>query len=670
MNPLSMIERARTGVVLLAVAATALLFYYPPRFLQESFGCLPTYDQFVLPKMVWIKVLTEILAALTVLRLAAGGDFRLRVHWLNLVLFLLVAWKAVSWLWAESRSLAGDDVRWWAILFLWCLLFQDWLGVSRQRLMLCAGALTLSVLALALWVLLQDFAVAFYGEWVRRLMHLTEDLRRPLRALLDFLTVAVAKLPDWRGRLWAGLGNTNHIADYLALLFPTVFVQYLLARGKWREILTLVTLAATSAALIACYSVGSNAGLILAGVALAVLLVIGESGAFWRKRALRLVALFALLGATTAFYVLPSGLNPHPGGIFPQAFESKRWQAGWPTRVAIWLTSLEMIRHHPSLGIGAGNFTYGYTATLSPRVLTDPELAPYAGQYTNAAHNEPIQAWVETGVVGLLLLLLLWGVCAWSVGRGFREETDPHERRVRAVLFAMMVAFVAHSLMNFTLQLPTSSLLFVGMIAAATTFGRHREEYPLTVRLAYPGFDLHLETTGMRRIESVGLSLTRTAVVRAFIATMAVHLGAVAVANSVRPLAADAFFNRAKAAVLWKDWTVAEDSARRALALNPNHHTARKLLGRVLLETGRYAEAREALEKVRERETVYDFYKDLGWACWHLGDRPAAGRAWATYFGRCPGTRKHDADFFAFFCKEFPAEAAQLPPVNGQPLKR
>ena len=58
-----------------------------------------------------------------------------------------------------------------------------------------------------------------------------------------------------------------------------------------------------------------------------------------------------------------------------------------------------MVRGHPWLGIGAGNFTYGYTATLSPYVLSRPDLAVYAGQFTNAAHNEPLQAWVETGIV-------------------------------------------------------------------------------------------------------------------------------------------------------------------------------------------------------------------------------------------------------------------------------
>ena len=652
MDALRTTDRARTCVILLALAATALVFY------------LPTYDQFILPKIAWIKVLTEILVALTALRLATGGDFRIRIHWLNFVLAAFVGWKALSWFWAESRPLADDDIRWWTILLVWCLLFQDWLGRDRQRLMLCAGALLLSALALALWVLLQDFAIAFYGEWLRRLVQLPTVLRDPLRSLLDLLTgahAAIAKLPDWRGRLWAGLGNTNHIADYLALLFPMMGMQCLLAQGKWRELLTLLTLVVSYAALIACYSVGSNGGLIPAGAVMLVLLGVHETGDFWRKRALRLAVLGALFVAVTAFYVVPHRLNPHPGGIFGQAFASERWREGWPTRVAIWLTSLEMIRHHPRLGIGAGNFTYGYTETLSPRVLSRSDLAPYAGLYTNAAHNEPIQAWVETGLVGLLLLLLLWVVFARALLKGLAGEGDDRERRRRTVLLAMMVAFIAHSLMNFTLQLPTSSLMFVSLIAAATTFGYHREAFAATVRTAYPGFELDLETTGMRRIESVGLRLARATVLKPTITVAAVVFAFLAVTNSIRPLEADAFFNRAKLAFdFYRDLPAAEEFARKAVAIHPNHHTARKLLGRVLLQTGRDAEARQTFEKVSQRESVFDFYKELGFACWRLGDREAAGRAWTTYFARCPQLVQRDADFFAFFAKEFPQEAAAV----------
>jgi len=652
MNLPHTIERLRTSVVLLSVAATALL-YFPP-----------TYDQFVLPKIVWVKVLTEALAVLTIARMATGEDFRFRIHVLNLLLLLFVAWKAASCFWAESRSLAADEIRWWGVLLVWSVCFQDWLRRDRGRLMLCAGALTCSALLLALWVLIQDFAVAFYTTWVGQLMSLPAAVRDPLRGALDRLTgaqTAIAKLPDWRGWLWAGLGNTNHIADYLALLYPMIGVQYAFARGKWREILTLATLLVAYAALIACYSVGSNGGLILGGVVLVALFVAGENREFWRPRALRLGVLLMLLAAITAFYVLPLPTNPHPGGIFRQAFASERWQAGWPTRVAIWLTSLEMIHRHPWLGIGAGDFTYGFTMTLSPRVLARPDLAPYVGVYTNAAHNEPLQAWVETGLVGLLLLLALWIMFFRSVARNLGDETNGSERRPRIVLLAMMVAFVAHSLMNFTLQLPTSSLMFVVLIAVAATLRRHDDEFALTVRSSYPGFELDIETTGMRRIESVGVALGPSRAWRAIMMALALALGAWAIAASIRVLAADADFNQAKLAVRYgAPPQVAEGFARRALALNPNHHTARKLLGVALMEEKRYAEAREQFEKVRDRETVFDFHKELGRACWMLGDREAAGRYWAIYFGRCPQTRKHDAAFFAFFAKEFPREAADL----------
>jgi len=649
-RPLGAIERARNCVVLLSLAATALIVF--PL----------SYDQFILPKRVWIVVLTEISALLAALKLAAGGDFRVRTNGVTLLLLLFVLWKTLSWFWAESRSLAGDEIRWWWILFLWYLLFQDWLSERERRFRACAGALMVSALALSLWVLIQDFAIAFYQSWVKALMGLARPFRDLGRGALESLTGAgltVAKLPDWRGHLWAGLGNTNHIADYIALLFPIAAVQYITARAKRWAVFGLGVLAVSYAALIACYSVGSNGGLILAAVVLVALFVAHEPKGFWKSRAGRLVAAGVVFGAITAFYVIANPLNPHPGGIFHQAFASERWRAGWPTRVAIWLTSFEIVRAHPLLGIGAGNFTYGYTATLSPHVLARPDLAPYAGLYTNAAHNEPLQALVETGLVGAVLLAALWIAALRSLLKGI-GRAEARTRRARSVLAAMLVAFAGHSMMNFTLQLPTSTLLFVAMAAASAVLAAGGEGFPLTVRLAYPLVEIEAATVRMRRIESLGLRLAPSRAVRGTVGAAAVAAGLWAVGSSLKVLEADVLFNKAKQAKWMKADSAAENFARRALRLNPRHHHARKLLGRVLLGRGRWAEARKALEKVEERETVFDYYDELGWACWHLGDREAAGRNWAAYFGRCPQARKLDPALFGLFCREFPEKAAKL----------
>lgn len=673
------VERFRSGVVLLAVATT-VFFVYPP-----------AYDQFIVPKYFWVKVVTGLLAALAVVALALGADIRVRLHRLNLVLLLFVGWKGLSWFWADSRPLAGDEIRWWAVLLVWCLLLQDWLRDDRRRLMRCAWALTLSALGLSLWVLFQDFTVPFwtnrhtYVAWSNALIQMPAPIGEPLGWLIEHLTGGTPRLPDWRGWLWAGLGNTNHIADYLALLLPMIVVQYVTARGKLRELLTLGTLVVSAAALIACWSVGSNAGLIIAAITLGGLLVAREGPEFWRRRALRLAVLVGLWTCVVAFYVVDHPLNPHPGGIFRQAFGSQRWQAGWPTRVAIWARSVEMIREHPLVGIGAGNFTYGYTAAPSPYALSRSDLAGYAGMFTNAAHNEALQAWVETGAVGLLLLLLLWIFFFTGLVRGLRDETDDGQWRVRAALIAMMVAFVCHSLMNFTLQIPVSSLLFVGMIAVAAAVRRDRDEFPLTVRQRFSGFELDIETTGMRRIQSIGFQLKIGPAMRALVIVVTAALGMLLIGGGLRPLIAEAHFKQAKTALqaaerLEPDLAAlppserlqalarrrpgalaeAEKSANRAIKIDPGHYHARKMVGRICLATGRSAQAREELEKVRSYETVYDYFNELGEACWRLGDREAAGENWAIYFRRRPLMRATDAKLWTRFKHDFPDKAAEL----------
>ena len=75
----------------------------------------------------------------------------------------------------------------------------------------------------------------------------------------------------------------------------------------------------------------------------------------------------------------------------------------------IWLNALEMIHRHQLLGAGPGCFTFVYPRMRSAFLPVDPEWLRYPGAYTNAAHNEILQAWAETGPVGVIRVLRLLG---------------------------------------------------------------------------------------------------------------------------------------------------------------------------------------------------------------------------------------------------------------------
>lgn len=79
-------------------------------------------------------------------------------------------------------------------------------------------------------------------------------------------------------------------------------------------------------------------------------------------------------------------------------------------RMAHWQAAVEMIRAHPWLGVGFGNYAAAYPA-YAPIRWPNP---------LGHAHNIYLNMAAETGLVGLLLYLLLWiviGVRTWQAWR-------------------------------------------------------------------------------------------------------------------------------------------------------------------------------------------------------------------------------------------------------------
>jgi len=453
--------------------------------LRQSF----TADQFLMPK--------EVMAAC--------------------LLWPALVWWGIGALWGRRVRLAVSPVTWAAIAFWGVHVWGFLVAAIREGSSpgLAWDRLQLVTLGLALFLMLQDFArgrrrflialawlqvlsAAITAAWV-----LQEDFMRPVNLM--------RRLPDWRGYLSAGLGNTGHIADWIALSFAPAILLLVRERRRWAIALLAFHLGLAAMALVVCWSVHSNAGLIVALLWLCQSWLRSPRGRrlLWRRRG-RIALVGALWAAAVLFYILPIPLHPHQPGILHEAFGSQRWKEGGSSRVLIWSGSLSMILDRPLLGWGTGNFTYGYPQAPNRFVGPNDAHAGAAGAWTNAAHNEIMQTWAELGLPGLLALIALVGAWFTSV-HGALGRGNPINDDIRRATFAMALMGCVNAQMSFPLQLP-SFLLFYAALAAVPLClvdrNRSRRDEVMELEWPVPKFGrFFVKGNGMKSLRSIGMEL-------------------------------------------------------------------------------------------------------------------------------------------------------------------
>ena len=118
-----------------------------------------------------------------------------------------------------------------------------------------------------------------------------------------------------------------------------------------------------------------------------------------------------------------------------------------------WKTGSEMFREHPFLGVGLGRYPEEYKAR---DVGTD----------STHAYNIVIHVAAETGLVGLVPYLILWGRVLWvSLRKSGRDRTGPAAFAVHAMLLGF---FVRSQSEHFLANLETSFRL---LLLLGTLFG-------------------------------------------------------------------------------------------------------------------------------------------------------------------------------------------------------
>lgn len=208
----------------------------------------------------------------------------------------------------------------------------------------------------------------------------------------------------------------------------------------------LFALGLMAASTVFCLSRGGFLALLGAGCLGSVLLVKGLS------RTTQL-GLFLIIPALAFLLVLFFGMDP-----IVARWEGETLQQ---SRMPLWVRSLSLALEYPIWGTGYGTFQW-----IEPLARTD---ARELGILYENAHNEYLEAWVEGGIVRLVLGLLAIGLVfrlGYRALRRYRGEESGY------LVWGALIAFatvVLHSFVDFGLHIP--SIAFLATVICAQLSG-------------------------------------------------------------------------------------------------------------------------------------------------------------------------------------------------------
>ena len=225
------------------------------------------------------------------------------------------------------------------------------------------------------------------------------------------------------------IGQPNQLAVFAAL--ASVAAHYLWMRGKLPSVAHVLFSLATA---IVIAATGSRAGLLmwLAGALLSALALRDHPR---RASGWRLLSLAAVLvvSAQVALPLLDAAGTSADAAVAAAARGESRG------RIELWRDSWALVKLHPLVGVGYGNFMAARWGELSTSLM-EPNA--------NQAHNLVAQLAVELGLIGAALVLVPLG---WALWRCLRVATRRGVAPEQLLASAIVLLIAGYSMVEYPL---------------------------------------------------------------------------------------------------------------------------------------------------------------------------------------------------------------------------
>ncbi|MGH9580461.1 MAG: O-antigen ligase family protein, partial [Terriglobales bacterium] len=257
--------------------------------------------------------------------------------------------------------------------------------------------------------------------------------------------------PQSGGSFFGPYVNRNHYAGLMEMLVPFAIVLAM-APAVSRTLQALMTFATLTMGG-SIFLSRSRGGLMAFAVQLALLTVL-----YMRDRkSWRLAISVAVLGALSLGFVLYLDRGQMVGRL--ETLKEIQLDGPEGQRLTIARDGLKMFAERPWTGWGLGTFPVVY-----------PQYRSYfTDKFVNQAHNDYLQALVETGLPGFAVLLWFLVVLFRSAAKGARKWATSSRAAVTLAALTGCVGILVHSFVDFNLRIPANAALFAVLCALASS---------------------------------------------------------------------------------------------------------------------------------------------------------------------------------------------------------
>jgi len=281
-------------------------------------------------------------------------------------------------------------------------------------------------------------------------------------------------LNPYGGRAVSTFGNPNFVSSYDVALMPIALALFLVERKTSRRVVYGVLFLALEGAMLATLTRSSWGGAL---VACAALLAFAPLRARLREDARAAGLLFGAAAALVALWPSSAMATAYTPTVVDRLTEISTLlkrdgsYSPWHQRVLIWSSAWLMGAESPLLGKGGGLFELFYPFYQGAMLHADPFFHNMR-THANNAHNEILEAFAQTGLLGLGALLGFWTAFFASARRWARGRAgaDP----LWAGALAGCAGVLVDNLMNVSLHFAVPALLFWWL--AGTVMGRGSRE--------------------------------------------------------------------------------------------------------------------------------------------------------------------------------------------------